>query len=183
MTIDTRGPRGRRVPRRGIVALGLALAVQAACAAFFLYDILGAILGLRSEPISWRLRELSEISATLGLILGAVVTAVALRRSDRRRRAAEARLAAVSSAFADLVDLRFAEWALTPAERDVAYFLMKGFSTAEIAGLRETSEGTVKAQTAAIYRKAQVSSRAQLLGHFIDDLFDDQLEAEAQPPH
>ena len=40
---------------------------------------------------------------------------------------------------------------LTPAEADVALFAIKGLNTADIAGLRQTSEGTVKAQTNAIY--------------------------------
>jgi DNA-binding CsgD family transcriptional regulator len=70
----------------------------------------------------------------------------------------------------DLLAQRFEEWALTPAERDVALFAIKGMSLAEIATLRATSEGTVKAQTAAIYRKAGVSGRPQLLSLFIEDL-------------
>ena len=41
---------------------------------------------------------------------------------------------------------------LSPAERDVALFQIKGLSVAEIAALRGTSEGTVKAQAAAIVR-------------------------------
>jgi DNA-binding NarL/FixJ family response regulator len=40
--------------------------------------------------------------------------------------------------------------------------------------LRQTSEGTVKAQTNAIYRKAEVSGRSQLLSLFIDDLMRDE---------
>ena len=43
-------------------------------------------------------------------------------------------------------------------------------SIAEIASLRQTSEGTVKAQTNAIYRKAGVSGRPQLLSLFVEDL-------------
>ena len=50
----------------------------------------------------------------------------------------------------------------------MALFAIKGMSTAEIARLRTTSEGTVKAQTAAIYRKAGVSGRPQLLSLFIE---------------
>ena len=72
----------------------------------------------------------------------------------------------------ELLEERFADWGLTPAERDVALFAIKGMSTAEIAGLRNTSEGTVKAQTNAIYRKAGVSGRPQLLSLFIEDLMD-----------
>ena len=48
-------------------------------------------------------------------------------------------------------------------------------ATSEIASLRDTSEGTVKAQTNAIFRKADVSGRPQLLSHFIDDLISDPL--------
>ncbi|SIO31812.1 regulatory protein, luxR family [Vannielia litorea] len=67
---------------------------------------------------------------------------------------------------------------LTPAERDVALFAMKGVSTAEIAVLRNTSEGTVKARTAAIYRKAGVTGRPQLMSHFIEDLMGGPLGAD-----
>jgi DNA-binding CsgD family transcriptional regulator len=70
----------------------------------------------------------------------------------------------------EVLEERFAEWQLTPAERDVALFSIKGLSTAEIAQIRTTSEGTVKAQTNAIYRKAGVSGRPQLLSLFIDEL-------------
>jgi DNA-binding CsgD family transcriptional regulator len=68
------------------------------------------------------------------------------------------------------MDEMFVLWGLTPAEQDVALFAVKGFTTAEIAGLRGVSEGTIKAQTNAIYRKAGVSGRAQLLSLFIDQL-------------
>ena len=69
----------------------------------------------------------------------------------------------------------FTDWRLTPAERDVAVFLVKGLSTRDIAELRGTSEGTIKAQTNAIYRKAAVTGRTQLLSTFIEDLMDDAL--------
>ena len=164
-----------RRPAAGTVLLALVLVVQAACAGFFVYDILASVLGIRTRPISWMAHELIEISAAIGLLLGVATAALALARSDRRRRAAESRLAELSGAFHELVAARFAEWRLTPAERDVAFFVMKGFSTLEIAELRSTSEGTVKAQTAAIYRKAKVSGRAQLLSLFIDDLLDGRL--------
>jgi len=39
-----------------------------------------------------------------------------------------------------------------------------------MARLRDSSEGTIKAQSNAIYRKAGVSGRAQLLSLFIEDL-------------
>ena len=55
----------------------------------------------------------------------------------------------------------------------MAIFAIKGLKTHEIARLRQTSEGTVKAQCNAIYRKAGVSGRTQLLSVFIEDLMED----------
>lgn len=158
------------------------LTVQALCAVFFVSDILSSVLGFRTTPISWQTREMIEIGAALGLILGLLLGAMALSRSIRAQRAAEERLRRASAAFMDLLAERFADWGLTPAEADVALFAIKGMSTTEIAGLRQTSEGTVKAQTAAIYRKAGVSGRPQLLSLFIEDLVREDAAPQADPP-
>ena len=147
--------------------------VQAFCAIFFVSDILASVLGIQTTPLSWELRELMEIGASLGLVLGVVVGGMMLRRALRDRHRTEEQLRRASGAFMDLLQERFAEWALTPSEKDVALFAIKGLSTAEIAALRSTSEGTVKAQTNAIYRKAGVTGRPQLLSLFIDDLMRD----------
>ncbi|WP_149588926.1 helix-turn-helix transcriptional regulator [Tabrizicola flagellatus] len=149
------------------------LLVQALCAFFFVSDILSSVVGIRSTPISWEMREALEIGAAFGLVLGVVVGGVMLRRALRDRHRAEEQLRRASGAFADLLRERFEEWRLTPSEKDVALFAIKGMSTAEIAQLRSTSEGTVKAQTNAIYRKAGVTGRPQLLSLFIEDLMRD----------
>jgi DNA-binding CsgD family transcriptional regulator len=156
------------------------LLVQVPCAAFFVYDILASVLGIETTPLSWEVREWMELSAALGLVLGVILGAIMLTRAFRDRNRAEARLWRASGAFAELLEEKFVEWALTPAERDVALFAIKGMSTAEIATLRSTSEGTVKAQTNAIYRKAGVSGRSQLLSLFIEDLMRD--EGALRPP-
>ena len=147
--------------------------IQALCAVFFVSDILSSVFGIRSTPISWEMREAMEIGASLGLILGVVVGGLMLRRALRERHRAEEQLLRASGAFADLLQERFEEWGLTPSEKDVALFAIKGMSTAEIATLRSTSDGTVKAQTNAIYRKAGVTGRPQLLSLFIEDLMRD----------
>ena len=149
------------------------LLVQALCAFFFVSDILSSVVGIRTTPISWEMREALEIAAALGLVLGVVVGGLMLRRALRDRNAAEEQLRRASGAFLVLLQERFSEWGLTPSEKDVALFAIKGMSTAEIAGLRSTSEGTVKAQTNAIYRKAGVTGRSQLLSLFIEDLMRD----------
>lgn len=146
------------------------LVIQVLCAAFFVSGIAATVLGLDVAPLDWQIVELIEIGAAVGLILGIAVGGIALGQARARTRRAEAALRAASGAFMEVLEERFGDWSLTPAERDVALFAIKGMSTQEIAALRDTSEGTVKAQTAAIYRKAGVSGRSQLLSLFIDDL-------------
>lgn len=151
--------------------------VQALCALFFVSDILSSLFGIYTRPLAWELREMLEIGAAVGLVLGLILGGVLIVSSLRARNLAQERLRRASGAFMDLLEERFTLWGLTPAERDVALFAIKGLSTAEIAVLRNTSEGTVKAQTNAIYRKAGVTGRPQLLSLFIEDL----IEAPAVP--
>jgi len=146
--------------------------VQALSAFFFVSDILSSLFGIYTRPLAWEFREMMEIGAAVGLVLGLVLGGILMLRTLRERNVAQERLRRASGAFMDLLDERFTHWGLTPAERDVALFAIKGMSTAEIATLRSTSEGTVKAQTNAIYRKAGVTGRPQLLSLFIEDLID-----------
>ncbi len=162
------------------VIIGVLL-VQALCAIFFVSDILSSIFGIYTRPLPWQIRELMEVGAAVGLVLGLVLGAVMLRRIIGERNVAQEKLRRASGAFMDLLEERFSEWSLTPAERDVALFAIKGMSTSEIATLRATSEGTVKAQTNAIYRKAGVSGRPQLLSLFIDDLMRDDVSEQIRP--
>lgn len=151
----------------------LMVLVQAVGALFFIGDITLSVLGIERQPIDWQTREFLEIGAAVALLIGLVLSGALLVQSQRRLGRAEAQLQRASAAFMDLLEQNFTLWALTPAERDVAFFVLKGFSTLEIAGFRNTSEGTVKAQTNAIYRKAGVSGRGQLMSLFIDDLIAD----------
>ena len=156
------------MPRRHLFTIALVL--QVACAFFFIANIVLSVLGIPVPLLPWEVMELIEIGAAIGLLLGIAMATLVLRESRRRLQTAEDALRAASGAFMDLVEDRFADWSLTPAERDVALFALKGLNLAEIAALRKTSEGTVKAQTNAIYRKAGVNGRTQLVSLFIDDL-------------
>ena len=145
--------------------------VQVLCATFFVAQILASVLGL--APISWQFHELIELGAALGLLLGVLLGWMVLRRTLARNTLMHDQLRLASGAFREVMEERFTEWGLTPAERDVALFAIKGMSLQEIAALRDVSEGTIKAQTNAIYRKAGVSGRTQLLSLFIDELMTD----------
>lgn len=157
--------------RRRVALLGL-LVVQTLCTVVFVSDIAITVLGLRTVPIDWQLREFIEIGAAFGLILGLVLGVMALLRSDAQRKRAEDQVQVAAGALSELIAQRFDEWSLTPAERDVALYAVKGFTLAETAQLRGTSEGTIKAQSAAVYRKAGVANRTQLLSLFVEDLMD-----------
>ena len=156
------------------IILTVVLAVQLACAAFLVSDILISVLGLPVAPINWAFVELIQIGAAIGLITGVAISWLALRSARHQVEKAKEALRRAQSAFRDVLEERFQDWALTAAERDVALFAIKGFSTQDIAGLRGVSEGTIKAQTNAIYRKAGVSGRPQLLSLFIDELIEDE---------
>lgn len=68
------------------------------------------------------------------------------------------------------IDLQFERWGLTAAEREVALLLLKGLSHKEAADVRGTSERTVRQQALTVYKKAEVSGRAELSAFFLEDL-------------
>lgn len=68
------------------------------------------------------------------------------------------------------IDAQFEKWGLTPAEKDVALLLLKGYSHKDIARLRSVSEATARQQARAIYRKAGFAGRHDLAGFFLEDL-------------
>lgn len=74
------------------------------------------------------------------------------------------------SGLSTLIDSQLTIWGLTPAEREVAFLLLKGLSLKEIAHLRETTEKTARVQSMAIYAKAGLTGRSQLSAFFLEDL-------------
>ena len=150
------------------------LAIQAGCAAFFLFDVMADFAGWGEQGFGFD-DDLVELVVVAGLILGLLYTALELRALLQRQERAEAQLKIASGAFFELLDQSFDQWALTPSERDVALLAIKGLSLAEIADIRQTKQGTIKAQCNAIYQKAGVSGRPQLLSLFIEELMSDGL--------
>jgi len=150
-------------------ALWTLLGLQAVCAIFFLADISADLLGFNNFP-GGVLHHQFELMAVIVLVVSLVFTGRTIRNVMMRQRRMEAQLRAASGAFLEVLDMYFDIWSLTPSERDVAVLAIQGHSIAEIACLRQTKEGTVKAQCNAIYGKAGVSGRPQLLSLFIEEL-------------
>lgn len=160
-----------RPTRTGLLAA--LIAVQSLCAAFFLWDALDDYLEGGPEVLGLHLGI--EALATLSLIV-AIGLEVGLLVHLLRREAHMIRsLSVAARAFHEIMDEHFAAWRLTPAEQDVATFLVKGADIPEIARLRGSAEGTVKAHLNAIYRKAGVSGRPALVSLLIEDLMTEPL--------
>ncbi len=143
---------------------------QILCASFFLYNIITTVFGFRTNAISWQVKELLEISASLGLLLGSILGGRAIIIARKEQQKAEKSLRSAATAFSIVVDEKLSSWGLTNSEQDVAWFVIKGFSNAEISNLRGSSEGTIKAQLNAVYRKSGSTGRAQMISLLVDDL-------------
>ncbi|WP_206057279.1 helix-turn-helix transcriptional regulator [Nitratireductor sp. XY-223] len=149
--------------------LWLLLLLQAVCAVFLLAEVSGDLIGWETEETE-DLTHIAEFAVIVALILSLAYTAANIRKVLTRQGRLLDQLRAASGEFMGLVDQYFNEWGLTPSERDVALLSLKGLQISDIAELRNTSTGTVKAQCNAIYRKAGVNGRPQLLSIFIEDL-------------
>lgn len=68
------------------------------------------------------------------------------------------------------IDRQFEEWGLTPAEKEVALLLVKGYSHKKIAAMTDRSERTARQHASSVYSKAELSGRHQLTAFFLEDL-------------
>jgi DNA-binding CsgD family transcriptional regulator len=152
------------IPKRSPALVGLIL-FQTVCASIFLVDV---VYDLREAEVLWHM--VPEIAATLGLIIGIVFEVRYLVHLLRRQETMARGLGVAAGALSDLMEAYFRDWGLTSAEADVAAFTIKGYSIAEIATLRGSAEATVKTHLNAIYRKAGVPGRGQLVSLLIEDL-------------
>lgn len=101
------------------------------------------------------------------------------RREERDAWRTSARLAL--RGLGEAVDRQFVLWGLTPAEREVALLLLKGYSHKQVARASGRNERTARQHASAVYRKAGLSGRAELAAFFLDDLMLPEAERAAQP--
>jgi DNA-binding CsgD family transcriptional regulator len=141
----------------------IAALLQLGCGLVFLSDL---VTEWRMEGLHARI----ELFAVFALALGAALFLREALHLSRRNARVERELGVASGAFQTVIAQHFDDWGLTAAERDVALLSIKGVSIAEIARMRATREGTIKAQSTAIYRKVGVSSRAELVSVMVEEL-------------
>jgi len=165
----------RAVLQGGLPAVLIVLAQSLACL-FFVTDALSDESGAQEGGSG----NLLEIGVSLALVAGIVLGAIYLFHLVNEIRIRAAVVAIAKGAMSRIITHRFAEWGLSAAETDVALFALKGCSVNEIAGLRSSAPGTVRAQLSQIYAKAGVSSQAMLMSIFLEDLMDDVAPAAIQ---
>ena len=167
-----RSPNPRAVQRGDRQALAVAAIVvfQAFGAMFFVADAVGDI-----QAGGWGTHVAIETLVSFALLAGIGFGIVQVRELLAEARRREEALAVSSGALAEHVRARFDAWQLTAGEADVALFALKGCSVAQIAAMRGTAEGTVRAQLAKVYAKAGTSSQTGLVSLFFEDLLDIEL--------
>ena len=151
-----------------VTALVLVVALQALAAVYFLFDAIGEIAEQSSTGFSFEI--LMDGVVAFALIAGMMIGTRHFKKTADEMRRKDISLEIARGALSQHIEQRFAEWGLTPGEAEVALFAMKGCNAAEIAGLRNSAAGTVRAQLSQIYNKAGVSSQSMLVSSFIEDL-------------
>jgi DNA-binding CsgD family transcriptional regulator len=155
------------------------VAVQAASALAVLLYMVSSFWPVMRDPISWELREALEVGLVLTLLISVVHGVFALRQMQGEIGHVQSKLRVASASFNRLIEDDFAKWQLSPTERDVALFILKGMSNAEIAELTDKKVGTVKAHSNAVFRKSQLANRNQLSSHFLEVLMQEPLVEDA----
>lgn len=110
------------------------------------------------------LRGWSDTERSLAKVRAALDT----RQAERDHWKALARNAL--RGLGEAMDRQFDDWALTPAEKETAMFLLKGYSHKETASLTGRGERTVRQHAVSVYRKSGLAGRAELAAFFFEDM-------------
>ena len=137
----------------------------------FTVDFLSEVTGWKLlSALPWILHEIFTLMTLVGLCVGMYFIARSYRLAASNTRYLAKQLDAAKGAFQSGIDEYFEEWGLSEAEKDIALLTIKGMTISEIAEIRQTKQSTIKTQSSAIYRKAGVASRSQLVSLLIEEL-------------
>lgn len=157
--------------------LALVLATQVFATMFFVFEVIEEAVQEGLNAHQW-----VEGLVTLALVGGVILGALELRRTLRWQALQDTAIAKANGELNAVIQRQFEQWALSKAERDVAYLALKGLDVAEIAAARGAASGTVRAQLSGIYAKSGISGRAQFAAFFVEDLLSEGLPGRSTPP-
>jgi DNA-binding CsgD family transcriptional regulator len=162
--------------------------MQVGCVGYFcgdlIYDLFELVVAERLPGLAEALHFGLEALA-VGFLGVSIATGMKYERALRSLgENKDQTLSALRTSFDDLIRERFAQWSLSRAESDVALLAFRGLRISEIAALRGTREGTVKAQMSTVLHKAGVKTRAEFLAQFMDEFIELGVgsQAENRPP-
>lgn len=162
------------VTRTGHVILALNV-IQALCLFGFAADLWlefpdpSRWLSLTHDDLAHLGSEALLLSLTL---IGFALARYAMRLLHRDRTSLDHQLTSLKGEFDRILQQRFEHWNLTPAQKDVALMTLRGLRLSEIAHLRGSAEGTIKAHLSAVFRAADVRTRSELVGLFMEEFLD-----------
>lgn len=108
------------------------------------------------EDLAWDFWNLpwGYLNALVALVLSIEIWRMrtSIGQMDAQIRASRAAFQATVASFSET-------WKFSEAEEDVLLLMLKGCTHSRIATLRETAEGTVKAQAARIYQKSGFANK------------------------
>ena len=143
-----------------LVALGVAIL-------FFVYDLIADWLYEEEYgTVHFTLEFIVFVGVSMALVLGVRD----LRRLRTRLRHEQRRIEVFSTALAESINDRLDGWRLTRSEKEVAWFIIKGYRFSEIAEARGVKESTARLQATSFYAKAGVSGRAEFVAEILQPL-------------
>ena len=157
----------KRASRSIIHLRVLALVALSGAILFFAYDIL----------VDWLYEEefgtvhfLLEFIVFVGVSMALVVSFRDLRRLRSRLHREERRNKLLSTALAEGISEQMDEWRMTRSEKDVAWFIIKGYRFSEIAEARGVKESTSRLQATSLHAQAGVSGRAEFVAEILQPM-------------
>lgn len=154
-----------------------AIALMLTCMGFFVWDIgvdvVEHLISGKAYTPGTLLHTGFELLAVGGLGYGIYSAWMFQRLLSQQAEGQAQTISLLRGSFDKVIHRKFDDWALTPAERDVTIYILKGLSGADIATARSVSLGTTKNQITAIFRKIGVGSRTELMSLFMDEFLDE----------
>ena len=134
---------------------------------FFVYDIVADWL---YEEEYGSVHFVIELIVFFGVSVALVIGVRDLRRLRARLSRETQRNKLFTAELMESINHQMDTWGLTPSEKDVAWFIIKGHRFSEIAEARGVKENTARLQASSIYSKAGVSGRVEFVAEIFQPL-------------
>ncbi|MGA1008044.1 MAG: helix-turn-helix transcriptional regulator [Sedimenticolaceae bacterium] len=154
---------------RSLKALIASMIMLIVAAIFFIIDVIADVF-LIDVTFGHIPHSTLEITSVLIIIVALTSLSFQIKSLIRAHHIQKIALDSATGQLVSVINDHFEQWKLSESEKEVAWLLIKGLSIQEIADARNTKIGTVKSQSNAVYQKAGLQGRAELVSYFVEDL-------------